>query len=496
MTKGELEAIANRAKNQYHKALQSKKIRDEYLSSKEQHVAMTEHIKVGPQPGKQTEFLSSPADIVIYGGAAGGGKSHGLLLEPMRHYYTNWFNAVIFRRESVQIRQSGGMWDKATELYGLLGAHMKEGALEIQYGKAHLKFSHIEYEKDVLKYQGSEICMLGFDELTHFSESQFFYMLSRNRSTCGVRPYVRATCNPDPDSWVKHFIQWWIDADSGYPIEERSGVIRWFVRDNDTLVWDDTKEELIEKYKHDEGVMPKSVTFISANIHDNQILLKSDPAYLGNLKAQGVVLQERLLKGNWNIRLGAGMMFKREWFKIVKSAPAKLRKARYWDCAATEPGQKNPDPDWTAGVLLGQDEDGAFWILHLSRFRERPNKRDSMMKNIATSDGVETMVGIEQEGGASGKSQAEYFTRMFAGYNIHNIPVRKDKVTRAEPASAQAEGGNIYIVEGEWNEELLKELENFDGDQKKHDDIVDALSGALSMLTDAAPVVVDYYAGE
>jgi hypothetical protein len=51
-----------------------------------------------------------------------------------------------------------------------------------------------------------ELPPIGFDELTHFSESQFFYMLSRNRSMCGVRPYVRATTNPDADSWVATFI--------------------------------------------------------------------------------------------------------------------------------------------------------------------------------------------------------------------------------------------------------------------------------------------------
>lgn len=70
------------------------------------------------------------------------------------------------------------------------------------------------------------ICFIGFDELTHFSEAQFWYMLSRNRSMSGVRPYVRATTNPDADSWVAKLIDWWIDDVSGYPIPERGGVVR------------------------------------------------------------------------------------------------------------------------------------------------------------------------------------------------------------------------------------------------------------------------------
>lgn len=87
---------------------------------------------------------------------------------------------------------------------------------------AKVYFRHLERDDSVFSWQGSEICLLEFDELTHFSE-QFFYMLSRNQSTCGVKPYVRARRNPDSDSWVAKFIQWWWDPDTGYAIPERSG---------------------------------------------------------------------------------------------------------------------------------------------------------------------------------------------------------------------------------------------------------------------------------
>ena len=109
-------------------------------------------------------------------------------------------------------------------------------------------FAHIERDEEVHKWQGSQICAIGIDELTHFSEKTFFYMLSRNRSTCGVTPYVRATCNPDADSWVAKFIEWWIDQETGYSIPERSGVIRWLLRRNNTLYWADSKEELISQF--------------------------------------------------------------------------------------------------------------------------------------------------------------------------------------------------------------------------------------------------------
>lgn len=61
---------------------------------------------------------------------------------------------------------------------------------------------------------------------------------------CGVRPYVRATCNPDADSWVAEFISWWIDPETGFAIPERAGVLRWFIRIGDTIIWGDSPEEL------------------------------------------------------------------------------------------------------------------------------------------------------------------------------------------------------------------------------------------------------------
>src|SRR5215468_6973160 len=100
-----------------------------------------------------------------------------------------------------------------------------------------IKFLHLQFDSTVYDWQGAQITLICFDELTHFSRHQFFYMVSRNRSTCGVRPYIRATCNPDADSWVADFLAWWIDRETGFPIPERAGVLRYFVRVSDEIVW-------------------------------------------------------------------------------------------------------------------------------------------------------------------------------------------------------------------------------------------------------------------
>ena len=107
-----------------------------------------------------------------------------------------------------------------------------------------IQFNHLQRESTVLSYHGAQVGFLGFDELTTFEESQFWYLLSRNRTMAAHQPRVRATCNPDADSFVARLIEWWIDQDSGYPIPERAGKLRWFVRVGDVLEWADTPEGL------------------------------------------------------------------------------------------------------------------------------------------------------------------------------------------------------------------------------------------------------------
>lgn len=266
---------------------------------------------IKPQEGYQMKVLASKADIVVGGAAAGVGKTFALLLEPLRHLKTvKRFGGVIYRRTTPQIRSEGGLWDTSVSLYPFAGGRPRESNLTWVFDHGNtLKFSHLEHEKNKLDWQGSQIPYIGFDELTHFSESMFFYLLTRNRSTCGVKPYVRATCNPDPDSWVAKFIEWWIDQETGYPIKERDGVLRYFIKNGQDYIWGDSKEEVLEKASTILGefkgkdVRPedwvKSLTFISGSIFDNKKLLEVDSGYLGNLLSQDEQTQNQLLRGNW-----------------------------------------------------------------------------------------------------------------------------------------------------------------------------------------------------
>lgn len=441
---------------------------------------LNDESEIAPQPGPQYEFLSSIADICIYGGAAGSGKTFALVLEPLWHHDNPLFTGVIFRKNATQIRNPGGLLAESQVLYRYFGGTLREYILEWNFPSgAVIKFAHLDQEKDKFSWQGSQICFIGFDELTHFSWGQFNYMLSRNRSNCGIRPYIRATCNPDSESWVRNFIDWWIDPETGYAINERSGKIRFFVVRGDQCYWADSKEELVEKFPDS---LPKSVSFINATIYDNQILLTRNPDYLSNLQALPRFEREQLLFGNWNVRPTAGAFFKRHYFECVSVLPKNLTFVRYWDRAATRKTEQN-DPDYTVGIKMAKDKNGVFYVCDMVRIQESPLFVQNSIKNTASQDGYLTRIGIEQDPGQAGVSEVELLIRQLAGFAVKPYKVTKDKITRASPVSAQAEAGNIKILRASWNEQFFRELENFpDG---AHDDIVDAFSGAFLMHTES-----------
>lgn len=451
---------------------------------------------ISAQKGPQTDFLSTNATIAIYGGSAGSGKTFGMLLDPLR-----WINthpeggAVYFRRTSVQIRNEGGLFDEAKELYRPLGGIPRESpSMDIVFPHPtdkkkegfKITFSHLQHEKNKYDFQGSQISILYWDELTHFSRSMFFYLLGRNRSTCGINPYVRGTCNPMKNSWVKDFISWWIDDESGYATPERSGVLRWLVVYDDQDYWFDSEEEAINKFP---DIPPLSVTFILARLKDNKILMNKDPGYRAKLLSLSKVERERLLGdeergGNWNIMPSAGMYFKREYFEEIDHVPPMIQVVRCWDRAATEwriGDDNSKKPDATASVKLGKDKEGFFYILDVIQERYSAHKVEQLILNTAKQDGIGVTAKGFVDPGSAGKGEIENFIKMLSGFHVVSERITKDKETMAKPVSAQSEAGNVKILASCRNKEIFyQEIEDFP--EGSHDDCVDAFSGAFNQL--------------
>ena len=422
-------------------------------------------------------------------------------MEECRNSDNPRFNSVIFRRNNTQIFTNGGLWDSAMAMLPLIGAVPKKtpNPQFIFPSGAKVVFGHLERYADCLSYQGSQIPLICFDELTHFDEDVFWYMFSRIRSDSGVDGYIRATTNPDPDSWVRTFIDWWIGED-GLAIPERSGKIRWFIRVNGECIWGDSRMELL-KYQFDgeitrvdkthedtdslfildesdsksqtvitpgeEGVLyvvtgtrqffqwmngeyveltqPKSVTFILSTLQDNKILMRNDPSYLANLKALPLVEQERLLGGNWNIRPAAGMYYPRNKVNLLDEIPDDvIRWVRAWDLAGTEDKkQNNPEegPAYTAGVLIGKRKCGRWIIADVINQRLNSSDVRNCVLNTAKADkaafGRKYRIRMNQDPGQAGKDQAEQYLKLLAGFSVNIERESGSKETRAEDLSTQ-----------------------------------------------------------
>lgn len=400
---------------------------------------------------------------------------------------------------------AGGLWDASFELYQKYpGANaIKSPAPYWKFPSgAKVSFRHLERDESVHKWQGTEICLLEFDELTHFTEKMFFYMLSRNRSTAGIEPYVRCSCNPDADSWVAGFISWWIDQDTGYPLAERSGKIRYMARVNEEIVWGDTPEEVIRianEADYDVEIEEddiKSVAFVASNIYDNQILLKTNKGYLANLKALSIVERERLLYGNWKIKAAKGLFFPRAALPpLLDEVPNDVtRWVRAWDLAATDTDEGG-DPAYTASVLLGKRKDGSYVIADATNNRLKAEKVRNLVKQCAVADKAKyrrVRIRMSIDPGQAGKEQSQSYVKMLAGFSVSTVRESGSKESRAEPLAAQWQAGNVSVVAGPWTEVLLGQYESFP--ESKFRDLVDAGANAfneIEMMNISAPPPAD-----
>lgn len=278
------------------------------------------------QRGCQEKFLTSDADITIIGGNRGGSKSFSLLLEAMYDIYNPYFLALILRNERDDLMDIAETAEK--EVFYEFGDYARSKDLMTWTFKngGKLKFSYFagSVEDFTSRFRGRQYSYIAVDEITQIEYAKFKFLITCNRNARHIRNRFLGSCNPDPDCWVRPFIDWWIGED-GLPIEERDGVVRYCFMNGDSvndIYWGDTRQEVYEKCKNiiderwtpelealglkREEVFIKSVTFIRGRLQENIALLSSAPEYLGNLAQQSEEARARDLDGNWNYKTMGG----------------------------------------------------------------------------------------------------------------------------------------------------------------------------------------------
>ena len=262
-------------------------------------------------------------------------KSFSLLMEALKDINNPNFQALLLRKETKDLDSLVSDSYKLYSDFGVYNKSLNDMTWNFNNG-GWLKFSYYAgaYQAFKDRFQGRQYAYIGIDEITQCDYKKFKYLTTVNRNASHIRSRFWGTCNPDPDSWVRKFIDWWIDED-GYAIPERCGKVRYCYMDGDSpdsIFWGDTREEVYEQCapiidsvwndKLEEvysalglsklDVIIKSVTFIRADLSENIKLLASDPSYLGNLAQQDEEQRMRDLQANWNWKAAGDDMIKYE----------------------------------------------------------------------------------------------------------------------------------------------------------------------------------------
>jgi len=461
---------------------------------------------IAPASPFQEKYLTSDAQIILVGGAAGSSKSYIGLMRHLRFAEDPNYRGYCIRKNSAAIMKSGGLFWEAVALYRRydpnIKVKLKDQKVVFSSG-AEVSFSHYENTNAGQNYQGIQISNGFYDECTHAEEEHIWWLWSRLRSTAKNVHSLWLSCNPDVDSWVLKYAMWYLYPEghplAGRPDPAKNGVIRYLLRIDGEVVWGDTYEELQDRYGYDK--IPISFQGIFGTILDNPPLQKSNPLYKSNLEALPRIEKERLLYGNWFARQENSTYFSRATMPELPYAPSPsdiVKLVRAYDMASTLPNDNNRSPDYFASVKMAKLRNGEYVILDVKRTRITFGQWEAHILQNAVQDGSKCEIVLPQDPNAQAKANATQMAHKFCqmGFPTKLRRSSMGKLEAFQPFAASAELGCISIVKGcchdLWNkiecnnDFFYKELEAFNGQRRSgesgHDDMVDSCSLAYSYI--------------
>jgi phage terminase large subunit-like protein len=436
------------------------------------------HFELSP---KQQKALFSEADIVIFGGGNGGGKSFTLRALPLLPQYLNTpaCRSVLFAETNVKLEQADGMVDECRKMYGALHPQGLGGYKQTPKKRWTWPSGatvDLSYVGEPGQWDGMQAAIIGIDQVEQISWAQFDSITGRNRTMTGVKARTFATANP-PEEGKEHWLTQLLTAGGfidgkGWAVPEMEGRVRFYALVNDEFVFADSVEELramnvLVKDREGVDIPPKSLTFVQALVDDHPDKAFRD-SYKRELAAKGEIERARRLRGNWHATDEAGKYFRREWFDVVIYVPTyRAEQVRSWDNAWS----KSDAADATVGLLMAQEPDNFLTMRDMLRFRGSPFHVSRAVRLIAELDGPDIIIRLPFDAGRAGFDQTELARWLRArGYRVILTRDVGDKLTRSKAYQERCEGREVRLADSHLSagvaEELTRDFVVYDADGK------------------------------
>lgn len=397
-----------------------------------------------PTP-KQWSFLMEERKEVMYGGAAGGGKTIAMLMAAIMHVEHPSYRALVLRRTYADLSLPGAPMDIAGEWLTNTDARRRDAGREWEFPSgARLVFGYMQTDQDRYRYASSAFQFIGFDEASQFTEIQLKFLFSRLRQSKEV---AESTEVP---------LRYRLASNPG-------GVSHQYLKD---------------RYVMPLNPDPKRL-FIPATLQENKHL-DVEP-YLDMLSELDPVTRAQLEAGDWDIEPSGNFFL--PTMKVVPRHQSTgnwdgkgIMRCRAWDLAATETG------DYAVGVLLARDKvNRKYRVEDVVRVRAEPAQIEKTLRTTAARDGHTMPQVVEREIGSAGKfAVRDLRHRIFEKNPVFEIAPSGNKMTRARLIASIVAAGDLELAPGAWTNDFVSELIGFPGGQ--HDDQVDALAHATHWL--------------
>ena len=378
---------------------------------------------------------------MLYGGAAGGGKSEFLLMAASQFADHPDSHALLLRKTYKDLTREDALMDRASKWWEHRD-DVEYSAKEMKYtfpSGATIEFGHLQNSGSQYQYQGGAYTFIGIDEASQIPREQIDFLRTRlrKRADCPVPLQFRLASNPG---------------------------------------------NIGHQYLKDRYVDSPNTTkrvFLSAKLEDNPHL--DGEQYAEQFDALSPVEKAQLLDGDWGIIATTDFFDLDKIIRVDVVPPGQWRWIRSWDFAATEE-EEGKDPAYTAGGRIGL-KDGQYCLANVKRDRLAPAEAEDMIIDTAEEDGKSVEIIGEEEGGSSGKYVTSHFSRELVGYVYTGIRPTGSKVERARIVASAIRNRNFYVVDGEWVDAFIEEMRSFPR-KGYHKDQVDMLSQGVAHLSE------------